>query len=169
MKIEQIKPLTLSDLAIDKSLELDKRSIAAMFGVPPFLVGVGEFKAEEFNWFVANRLMRVARVIEQTLTRALLLRPAAAVYHHGAVAGHDGDALPLSDIQHGYRAGAVRIIKPCRYQHHRQRGGAERGRAEELICRSGPCEHCDQHKRVCKHEPPNGHLIVKIQHGKWNG
>ena len=76
MKIEQIKPLTLSDLAIDKSLELDKRSIAAMFGVPPFLVGVGEFKAEEFNWFVANRLMRVARVIEQTLTRALLLSPA---------------------------------------------------------------------------------------------
>lgn len=73
--IEQIKPLTLNDLAIKTNLELDKRSVAAIFGVPPFLVGVGNFDAAEFNWFVATRVMPLARIIEQELTRKLLISP----------------------------------------------------------------------------------------------
>lgn len=75
MSVETITPLTLNDLAIDKSLELDKRSIAAIFGVPAFLVGVGSFDAKEYNWFVTTRVMRVARIIQQELTRKILYSP----------------------------------------------------------------------------------------------
>lgn len=73
--VEQVKPLTLNDLAIEKSLELDKKAVAAMMGVPSFLVGVGEFKREEFNWFVSTRVMAVAKSVEQELTKKLLYSP----------------------------------------------------------------------------------------------
>ena len=70
--VEQVRPLTMNDLAIRESLELDKRSIASIFGVPPFLLGVGEFRQEEYQLFLSTRVMAVAREIEQELTRGLL-------------------------------------------------------------------------------------------------
>lgn len=73
--VQQIKPVTISDLAIDKNLELDKRTVAAIFGVPPFLVGVGEFRAEAYDWFVSTQVMRAARILEQELTKKLLYAP----------------------------------------------------------------------------------------------
>ncbi|MBQ8707764.1 MAG: phage portal protein [Succinivibrionaceae bacterium] len=73
--VVQVKPLTMNDLAIKTSLELDKRAIAAIFGIPPFLVGIGDFKLDEYQHFVTTRLMAVARVIEQTMTRGLLYSP----------------------------------------------------------------------------------------------
>ena len=73
--VEQVKPLTLADLAIKDSLELDKRAMAALMGVPPFMVGVGAFSRDEYNHFVATRVMAVAKVIEQELSRQLIYSP----------------------------------------------------------------------------------------------
>lgn len=74
-EVQQVKPLSMNDLAIAQNVELDKKSVAAIVGVPAFLVGVGEFKAEEFDWFVSTRVMAKARIIEQTLTKGLLIAP----------------------------------------------------------------------------------------------
>ena len=70
--VQQVKPLTMQDLAVRDSLELDKRAVAAIFGVPSFLVGVGDFRLEEYQHFITTRLMAVARIIEQTMTRDIL-------------------------------------------------------------------------------------------------
>lgn len=75
LEITQVKPLTLNDLAIKTNLELDKKSIASMLKVPGFMVGVGEFSATEFDWFVSVPCMTVAKIIEQELTRKTLLSP----------------------------------------------------------------------------------------------
>lgn len=70
--VDQVKPLTMQDLAVRDSLELDKRSVAAIFGIPPFLIGVGEFRLQEYQHFVTTRLMAIAKTIEQTMTRGIL-------------------------------------------------------------------------------------------------
>ena len=71
--VDKIAPLTMSDLAIAQNLELDKKAVATLFGVPPFLVGVGSFNADEFNWFVSTRILPIAKTIEQELTKKLLV------------------------------------------------------------------------------------------------
>ena len=96
-QVEQVKPLSLSDLAILDTVELDKRTVAAILGVPAFLLGVGTYNREEWNTFINTTVKSIVLGLQQEMTRKL-------IYSHdmyirfNVLSLMDWDIKTLSDV-----------------------------------------------------------------------
>jgi len=75
IKVDQVKPLSLNDLAINDAVQLDKRTVAGILDIPAFLLGVGTFSKEEYNNFIRTRIKGIADMFQQVLTKGLILNP----------------------------------------------------------------------------------------------
>ena len=74
MDISQIKPLSLSDLAIKDGMTINKQTIAAMLGVPAWVVGVGDYHRAEWNNFIQTKIMSLCKAIASELTKKIIIR-----------------------------------------------------------------------------------------------
>lgn len=75
MDVQSVKPLTLQDLAISDTVTLNKKAAASIVGVPPFLVGIGDFHQSEYNNFIQTTVRSIVNKIQQTLTKGIILSP----------------------------------------------------------------------------------------------
>lgn len=96
-QVEQIRPLSLADLAIKDTVELDKKTVASVIGVPAFLLGVGTYSRDEWNNFVQTKLRAIALGIQQELTRKLILSPSWYV-RFNVWSLMDYDLTSISDV-----------------------------------------------------------------------
>ncbi len=74
-QIEQVRPLSLADIAINDNVQMDKRTVASILGVPPFLLGVGEYNKEAWNAFVNTTIRPITIGLQQEMTKKLILSP----------------------------------------------------------------------------------------------
>lgn len=75
MDVTSVKPLSLQDLAISDTVKMNKETAASIVGVPSFLVGVGDFKKDEYNNFIQTTVKHIVEKIQQTMTKGILLSP----------------------------------------------------------------------------------------------
>ena len=73
MDVVTVKPLSLADIAISSSVEMDKRCVAAAIRVPPYFLGVGEYSEAAYNNFIRTTAQPIANSIAQELTKKLLI------------------------------------------------------------------------------------------------
>lgn len=74
-QVEQIKPLSLDDLAMSDNVKIDKQTIASILGIPAFILGAGDYNQKEWNNFINTQLKSIVMGMQQEMTRKLILSP----------------------------------------------------------------------------------------------
>lgn len=74
-QVEQVRPLSLADLALNDNVKLDKQTVASILGVPAFLLGVGQYTKAEWNSFVNTQVKSIVTGIQQEMTKKLIISP----------------------------------------------------------------------------------------------
>lgn len=74
-EVQEVRPLSLSDLALSDMVQIDKRAVASILGVPPFVVGVGEYNKEAWNNFIQTTVRSICTGIAQEMTKKLIISP----------------------------------------------------------------------------------------------
>ncbi len=130
--------MSLADLAISDNVTLDKRTVAAAFGVPPFLIGVGDYNQDAYNNFIRRTVIPIATGIQQELTKSCcshqigisnfppessmptqlteLARVGDDQYIRGIMSGNEvRDWLDLSPVKGLDERGDPGKLHPCRH------------------------------------------------------
>ena len=92
-----MKPLTLADLAINETVQLDKRTVAALIGVPPFVLGIGDYNQKQWNSFISSKILPIVRELEQEMTKKLILSP-KWYWKFNILSLYDYDLNTIADI-----------------------------------------------------------------------
>jgi HK97 family phage portal protein len=71
--VKSFPQMTLKDIAVNESAELDKKSIAAMFGLPLFLLGMDKYDEDEYNNFIDTTIAPIVKGMAQEFTKKLIL------------------------------------------------------------------------------------------------
>lgn len=95
--VEQVKPLTLNDLAISQTITLDKKTVASILGVPSFILGVGNFSAAEYNNFINTVVKPICVMMQQELTRKVIVSPKMYVKFN-VLSTYEYDIKTLADV-----------------------------------------------------------------------
>lgn len=72
INVHSVQPLSLKDLALNESLEVERKQLAAAFGIPSSVLGIGNFNKDEYNHFINTTIRSFAEVVQQELTKKLL-------------------------------------------------------------------------------------------------
>lgn len=94
MDVEQMKPLTLNDVGINERVEIDKKSVASILGIPEFLLGVGVYDKDEYNNFIRTKIAVICKAIEQEYTAKILLDDKSYfIFNRKSMLSYDLDTL----------------------------------------------------------------------------
>ena len=96
-EVEQIKPLSIADLAINDTMTLDKSTVAAIMQIPKFLLGIGDFDQKEWEMFVNTTIRSIVTELQQEMTKKLIISPKMYIrFNYWSLMGWD--IKTISDV-----------------------------------------------------------------------